>query len=37
VRLAHPGARRGPVRFRKRDLDAYVERCQARDAPRGTQ
>lgn len=28
VRLAHPGAQRGPVRYRKEDLDAYVTRCQ---------
>jgi hypothetical protein len=29
VRLAYPGASRGPVRYRKDDLDAYVVRCQS--------
>jgi excisionase family DNA binding protein len=34
VRLAHPGTQRGPVRYRRDDLDAYVARCQSsqRDA-----
>lgn len=29
VRLRQPGARRGPVRYRRQDLDAYVAACQA--------
>ena len=28
VSLAFPGAKRGPVRYRKSDLDAFVEGCQ---------
>jgi excisionase family DNA binding protein len=29
VRLTRPGASRGPVRYRKDDLDAYVAQCQS--------
>ena len=29
VRMRRPGATRGPVRFRKSDLDAYAARCVA--------
>ncbi len=30
VRMARPGATRGPVRFRRADLDAYAAGCVAR-------
>lgn len=29
VSLRRPGSQRGPVRYRREDLDAYVSACQA--------
>lgn len=33
--LARPGAKKGPVRFRHVDLDAYIESCVVERVPRG--
>ena len=34
VRMVRPGATRGPVRFRRADLDAYAARCVSQPVDR---